>query len=113
MTELSQRKDALCAILLCAMITSAAAQKFTVLANLPEASDPLAPLVQGRDGSFYGTTTTAPDGGSIFSVTQEGDVTQLYAFTSIYDGLGMQPRFARSEYASRRLIAKMLSCCCD
>jgi uncharacterized repeat protein (TIGR03803 family) len=86
MTELSQRKKALCVFLLCAMITSAAAQKFTILANLPEASDPLAPLVQGKDGSFYGTTTTAPDGGGIFSVTQEGEVTQLYAFTSIYVG---------------------------
>jgi uncharacterized repeat protein (TIGR03803 family) len=59
-----------------------------------DGSGPLAPLVQGMDGAFYGTTygggnTSLNDGygyGAIFSISANGVLTPLYAFTDGDDG---------------------------
>jgi uncharacterized repeat protein (TIGR03803 family) len=59
----------------------------------PDGRDPVAPLVQGTDGNFYGTTeyggTNGVDGdncnigcGTIFQITPGGQLTTLYAFCS-------------------------------
>lgn len=46
-------------------------------------ADPVAALVQGSDGSFYGTTeTTGMNGaGTVFKITPAGDFTNLYSFS--------------------------------
>ena len=52
---------------------------------------PRAALVQGRDGSFYGTTSAggAADAGTVFRMTADGSVTILHAFTGgPIDGAG-------------------------
>ena len=54
---------------------------------------PLAALVQGSDGNFYGTTSgnySGPYGGAgtIFSITPSGVLTTLYSFTGGADGVG-------------------------
>lgn len=64
-------------------ITSTA-QTFTILANFDgsNGSQPVAALVQGLDGSFYGPTTAggAYSGGTVFKVTQQGTLTAIYSF---------------------------------
>lgn len=60
-----------------------------------DGSDPAAGLVQGRDGNFYGTTSSAGafGWGTIFRLTPDGFLTTLYSFTTPdtnnhnYDGL--------------------------
>ncbi len=52
---------------------------------------PAAPLVQGTDGNFYGTTTTDGanyEGGTVFKITPKGQFTTLYSFCadSCFDG---------------------------
>ena len=49
---------------------------------------PVAPLVQGRDGNFYGTTPQggASNAGAVFQVTPAGVLTLLYSFTGAGDG---------------------------
>jgi uncharacterized repeat protein (TIGR03803 family) len=65
-------------------------------------ADPLAPLVQGRDGNFYGTTYNGgpttnvsdlghPGFGTVFKVTPDGILTPLAAF---YGTNGSHPRAA-------------------
>ncbi len=59
-----------------------------------DGATPMAPLVQGADGAFYGTTygggnTSLNDGygfGAIFSITTNAIVSPLYAFTDGADG---------------------------
>jgi uncharacterized repeat protein (TIGR03803 family) len=59
-----------------------------------DGGSPLAGLVQGADGGLYGTTTTGGDTasgdsigyGTIFSITTNGSLTPLYAFTDGNDG---------------------------
>ncbi len=71
-----------------------AAQTFTALVNFTGtngASPLFAPLVQGADGSLYGTTSTAGahQQGTVFKVTTKGVLTTLYNFcsqTSCADG---------------------------
>jgi uncharacterized repeat protein (TIGR03803 family) len=46
---------------------------------------PQAPLVQGSDGSFYGTTG-GNNGGTVFRISAEGVLTSLYSFTGGKDG---------------------------
>jgi uncharacterized repeat protein (TIGR03803 family) len=49
-----------------------------------EGSDPLAGLVQGSDGNFYGTTyeggTNKSGAGTVFKITPSGTLTTLYSF---------------------------------
>jgi uncharacterized repeat protein (TIGR03803 family) len=55
---------------------------------------PMAALVQGRDGNFYGTTSVGgPNGdpyyeygGTVFKITPSGALTNLYSFTGGPDG---------------------------
>ena len=60
---------------------------FTVLYGFgrrPDGSEPVAPLVEGSDGRFYGTTQsggTGANGGTVFAVTPDGTFTTLVSFT--------------------------------
>jgi uncharacterized repeat protein (TIGR03803 family) len=50
---------------------------------------PFAPLLQGSDGNFYGTTIAGGNSancGTVFKLDQNGNVTTLYAFKNIPDG---------------------------
>jgi uncharacterized repeat protein (TIGR03803 family) len=75
-------------LLFCAaMTTSASAQvTFTRLYNFsgPDGAGPASTLVQGLDGSFYGTTAIggAYNQGSVFKTTVDGTLTTLYSFCS-------------------------------
>ena len=86
--------------------TAAPAQTFTSLTSFDVtngANPQWGPLVQGRDGNFYGTTSgggilnsgcfRSPDGycGTLFKVTRGGTLTKLYAFTNGKDGSGPMP----------------------
>ena len=75
------------AFVLCAATTiPAAAQTLTTLVSFNDAdgAEPNIPLVQGRDGNFYGMTGTggANNAGTIFKVTPSGTLTTLYNFCS-------------------------------
>ena len=49
-----------------------------------DGSSPLAGLVQGTDGNFYGTTSLGGlyDGGTVFKITPTGSLTTIYNFCS-------------------------------
>jgi uncharacterized repeat protein (TIGR03803 family) len=49
-----------------------------------DGSSPLAGLVQGTDGNFYGTTSLGGlyDGGTVFKITPAGSLTTIYNFCS-------------------------------
>ncbi|MGO8700135.1 MAG: choice-of-anchor tandem repeat GloVer-containing protein [Limisphaerales bacterium] len=52
-----------------------------------DGANPLAPLVQGANGSFYGTCANLESGfGTVFEATTNGTVLPLYAFTGEHDG---------------------------
>ena len=53
-----------------------------------DGADPHAGLIQGRDGKFYGTTTTYGPGdyGTVFSLTANGTLTTLAAFNYLNGG---------------------------
>jgi uncharacterized repeat protein (TIGR03803 family) len=53
-----------------------------------DGSDPLAGLIEGSDGSFYGTTEYggASGSGTVYKITPSGSFTLLYSFTSMSDG---------------------------
>jgi len=63
--------------------------------------DPYGALVQGRDGNFYGTTssggTGADDAGTVFKITPSGTLTTLYSFCS-------QPNCADGRYPSGGVV---------
>jgi uncharacterized repeat protein (TIGR03803 family) len=52
------------------------------LANCTDGFEPKAPLVQGSDGNFYGTTSAggANNAGTVFKITPTGALTTLYSF---------------------------------
>ncbi|MGA2736622.1 MAG: choice-of-anchor tandem repeat GloVer-containing protein [Bryobacteraceae bacterium] len=83
-------------ILLCYVVLAviSPAQTFKTLYTFTGGADgesPGVPLVQGLDGSFYGTTEYAGDyiyGGSVFGITREGVETTLFSF-DYTDGRGM------------------------
>jgi uncharacterized repeat protein (TIGR03803 family) len=55
----------------------------------PNGANPWAPLVQGSDGNFYGTTSgggTNGGNGTVFRISANGALTTLYSFTGINDG---------------------------
>ncbi len=60
---------------------------------------PQGPLIEGRDGAFYGTTAQGGGGscgeifdcGTVFRITPAGEVTILYAFGAI-SGAGINPK---------------------
>jgi uncharacterized repeat protein (TIGR03803 family) len=55
---------------------------FCSLTNCADGSNPQAGLVQGEDGNFYGTTSTAGthNGGTVFRITRQGALTTLHNF---------------------------------
>ncbi len=66
----------------------------------PDGSDPEAPLVQGSDGNFYGTTVTGGTAtncqcGTIFQITSAGTLTTLFSFSG--DTNGANPRAAVTQ----------------
>jgi uncharacterized repeat protein (TIGR03803 family) len=90
---------AITAVVVCAVAITSSAQNFTLLhsfAGSPaDGADPYAGLVQGSDGSFYGTTTFGgsndPDAcsfqghtgcGIVFKITPDGTMTTLHNFCS-------------------------------
>ena len=53
--------------------------------NCANGAMPLAPLIEGTDGNFYGTTSgdlAYVAGGTVFRITPEGTLTTLYTFCS-------------------------------
>ena len=60
----------------------------TTLYSFTEGSDgrlPRAGLVQGSDGTFYGTTSSG-GGGTVFKITSGGSLTTLHVFNFVDDG---------------------------
>jgi uncharacterized repeat protein (TIGR03803 family) len=62
------------------------AQTYTKLFSFggPNGIGPVAPLIQGTDGNFYGTTEDggANSAGAVFRITADGKLTTLYSFCS-------------------------------
>ena len=73
----------------------APAQTFSTLAsfNVTDGAQPSGPLVQGADGSFYGTTYDggANNSGTVFKITPSGMLTILYSFGGAGDSVGASP----------------------
>jgi uncharacterized repeat protein (TIGR03803 family) len=96
MRKLKAWKNATLMFVISAMTTIVAgAQTFTTLATFDGSNGSypyFAPLVQGTDGNFYGTTTYGGSAslGTVFKITSEGVLTTLYSFctqTDCLDGL--------------------------
>ena len=54
----------------------------------PSGANPVGPLIQGSDGSFYGTTSAGGNRGvgTVFKLDQGGNVSILYNFQSFFGG---------------------------
>jgi uncharacterized repeat protein (TIGR03803 family) len=59
------------------------------LAGSPDGAAPFSSLVEGKDGSFYGTTSAGGtyNAGTVFKITGAGVETVLYSFTGGLEGL--------------------------
>jgi uncharacterized repeat protein (TIGR03803 family) len=94
-------------VVFCAtMATPSPAQTFTTLVTLtgPNGANPVASLIEGGDGNFYGTTLYGGSGngpcgdpgsgcGTIYKITPDGNLTTLYSFCSQTNCLdGYAPR---------------------
>src|SRR5579862_1951243 len=84
-------------LIVLAMPLGAQAQTFTTLVSFDgkDGSEPLAPLVQGINGAFYGTTFFggANDQGTVFVLNATGATRTLYSFCSQTDCTdGSSPR---------------------
>jgi uncharacterized repeat protein (TIGR03803 family) len=94
--KLSLSKMACIVFVFCAVMAIASyAQTLTTLVTFDATNgdDPQAPVIQGSDGNFYGTTFFAGpnEGGTVFKMTPSGGLTTLYGFCSqpnCTDGLG-------------------------
>jgi uncharacterized repeat protein (TIGR03803 family) len=64
-----------------------------------DGASPLAALIQGSDGNFYGTTTAGGkfEEGTIFSITPGGTATILYSFSGGADGRGPDTALIQGE----------------
>ena len=54
-------------------------------AGCPDGANPVAGLVEGADGNFYGTTSTGGNStgaGTLFKITSGGELTTIYSFCS-------------------------------
>jgi uncharacterized repeat protein (TIGR03803 family) len=64
-----------------------AISSYKVLHSFAQADEngfyPIAALVQGVDGNFYGTNSLSESGGTVFKMTPSGKVTLLHSFTGI------------------------------
>src|SRR5271157_2498637 len=82
------RRACLLCLLSVATAVAARAQTLTTLAsfNVIDGQFPEGPLVQGKDGNFYGETSYggAGDHGIIFKITPQGTLTTLYSFCAQY-----------------------------
>jgi uncharacterized repeat protein (TIGR03803 family) len=75
------------AFLFCtAMTTASPTQTLSTVANFDgtNGDDPIAPVIQGTDGNFYGTTLqdVLTSAGTIYQMTPSGTLTTLYYFCS-------------------------------
>ena len=74
---------------------------FTVLHNFSNGggAQPFAPLVQGTDGNFYGTTFSggSHDQGTIFRITRSGALTVLFNFDGLHGGHPYAPMIQASD----------------
>jgi uncharacterized repeat protein (TIGR02543 family) len=61
---------------------------FCTQSDCTDGATPVAGLVQGTDGNFYGTTSSggAKNEGTVFKITPEGTLNTLYSFTGGTDG---------------------------
>jgi len=94
---------------------TADAQPYTVLHAFAGSDGryPLAGLVEGSDGNFYGTTTHggASDNGTVFKITPAGTLTTLHSFAGS-DGQYSTPasrRGAMGTSTGRRFGAELLA----
>src|SRR5260370_7027167 len=70
---------------------------FCAQTNCTDGANPTAGLVQGSDGSFYGTTNVggANNHGTVFKITAGGTLTTLYSFSAPMNssaGAALPPR---------------------
>jgi hypothetical protein len=87
MVKLRLMKAACLTVLICAAAI-APAQTFKTVVNFSKGNGemaPYGPMIQGTDGSFYGTTEALVPVGSLgkaYKLTPAGDLTTLYSFCS-------------------------------
>jgi len=102
MNDLSLGKKAWIMFVVCVVTAIAAnAQVFNTVYEFDGTNgegDPTASLVQGMDGSYYGTTSEGTASvGAVFKITAAGELTTLYSFCS-------QPNCPDGEYPYGGLV---------